>query len=183
MQICEGTIINKFDNSDFYELDSFKFPIPWKTSCILKLGDVFCPVRTDYMECIYWKPRVIMLPSLLSLLVAPEVVITTTSGDTSDNNLGIMTIFGFQCTFNFLKSLNHNEAAINMDGPIVWYSSGAVDWIPGHKLLPFYTDRCPHRDDVRTWKCFHSTGPLWGESIGHWWIPLTKGQMPLPGWC
>ena len=25
---------------------------------------------------------------------------------------------------------------------------------------------------------FHITGPLWGQSTGHWWIPLTKGQ-----WC
>ena len=27
-------------------------------------------------------------------------------------------------------------------------------------------------------KTFHITGPLWGESTSHWWIPLTKGQ-----WC
>ena len=25
---------------------------------------------------------------------------------------------------------------------------------------------------------FQITGPLWGQSTGHWWIPLTKGQ-----WC
>ena len=25
-------------------------------------------------------------------------------------------------------------------------------------------------------KVFHITGPLWGESTSHWWIPLTKGQ-------
>ena len=23
---------------------------------------------------------------------------------------------------------------------------------------------------------FHITGPLWGQSISHWWIPFTKGQ-------
>ena len=27
----------------------------------------------------------------------------------------------------------------------------------------------------KTWK-FSNTGPLWGESTGHQWIPLTKGQ-------
>ena len=25
-------------------------------------------------------------------------------------------------------------------------------------------------------KKFHITGPMWGESIGHWWIPWTKGK-------
>ena len=23
---------------------------------------------------------------------------------------------------------------------------------------------------------FHVTGPLWGESFGHWWIPITKAS-------
>ena len=23
---------------------------------------------------------------------------------------------------------------------------------------------------------FRVTGPLWGESIGHWWIPITKAS-------
>ena len=23
---------------------------------------------------------------------------------------------------------------------------------------------------------FHIAGPLWGESTGHWWIPLTKAS-------
>ena len=41
---------------------------------------------------------------------------------------------------------------------------------------------------------FHITGPLWGESTGDWWIPLTKGQkcrvlpchdiiMEIKVWC
>ena len=25
-------------------------------------------------------------------------------------------------------------------------------------------------------KIFHVTGPLWGESIGHGWLPLTEGS-------
>ena len=29
---------------------------------------------------------------------------------------------------------------------------------------------------------FHVTGPLWGESIGHWWIPLTKASN-AELWC
>ena len=37
---------------------------------------------------------------------------------------------------------------------------------------------CPfaHHDDVIKWKHFRVTGPSWGESIGHWWIPLTKAS-------
>ena len=31
-------------------------------------------------------------------------------------------------------------------------------------------------DDDKTWEHFHVTGPLWGESTGHQWIPLTKHQ-------
>ena len=33
-------------------------------------------------------------------------------------------------------------------------------------------------DDVIKLKRFRVTGPLWGESTDHWWIPLHKGQ-----WC
>ena len=29
---------------------------------------------------------------------------------------------------------------------------------------------------------FHITGPLWGESTGHWWIPLTKAS-DTEFWC
>ena len=29
---------------------------------------------------------------------------------------------------------------------------------------------------------FHVTGPLWGESTGHWWIPLTKTS-DAKLWC
>ena len=31
-------------------------------------------------------------------------------------------------------------------------------------------------DDVKTWKHFRHYWPLWGESTGDRWIPLTKGQ-------
>ena len=31
-------------------------------------------------------------------------------------------------------------------------------------------------DDVTKGKYFRVTGPLWGESTGHWWIPLTKAS-------
>ena len=37
---------------------------------------------------------------------------------------------------------------------------------------------CLVYDDVTTWKRFDITGPLWGESTGDRWIPLTKSQ-----WC
>ena len=30
-----------------------------------------------------------------------------------------------------------------------------------------------HHDDINKWKHFRFTGPLWGESISHRWIPLT----------
>ena len=33
-------------------------------------------------------------------------------------------------------------------------------------------------DIITSWHCntLRTTGPLWGESIGNQWIPLTKGQ-------
>ena len=31
-------------------------------------------------------------------------------------------------------------------------------------------------DDVIKWKHFRVTGPLWGESADHLWIPLTKAS-------
>ena len=44
--------------------------------------------------------------------------------------------------------------------------------------------RCCHRnhDDVIKWKNFPVTGPLWGESTGHWWIPLRKAS-DSELWC
>ena len=33
-----------------------------------------------------------------------------------------------------------------------------------------------HHDDINKWKHFRFTGPLWGESISHRWIPVTRGQ-------
>ena len=33
-----------------------------------------------------------------------------------------------------------------------------------------------------TGNIFHITGPLWGESTGHWWIPLTKAS-DMELWC
>ena len=44
---------------------------------------------------LHWKARVVMMPTLSSL-VAPEVVVMTTSGATSDDKVGIMTTPGFQ---------------------------------------------------------------------------------------
>ena len=35
-------------------------------------------------------------------------------------------------------------------------------------------------DDVMTWNCLRITVPLWGESIVHTWIPLTKDQIYGP---
>ena len=37
------------------------------------------------------------------------------------------------------------------------------------------TNVCDVHNDVMRWKHFHITDPLWGESIGYQWIPLTKG--------
>ena len=48
----------------------------------------------------YWQPRGVMMPSLSSLL-APEVVIMTTSGDTIDDKVYIM------ISFNFLWNLQN----------------------------------------------------------------------------
>ena len=36
--------------------------------------------------------------------------------------------------------------------------------------------------DVIKWKHFRVTDPLWGESTGHWWIPLTKA-IDAEFWC
>ena len=35
---------------------------------------------------------------------------------------------------------------------------------------------------VIKWEHFRIIGPLWGESIGHWWIPLTKANN-AELWC
>ena len=56
-----------------------------------------------YRTCtvLHWKQRVVMM-LILSSLVAPQVVITTTCGACSDDTLNIMTILGFQylCLWN-----------------------------------------------------------------------------------
>ena len=43
---------------------------------------------------LHWNPRVILMPTLPSL-VAPEVVVTTTSGVDNDNNVGVMATLVF----------------------------------------------------------------------------------------
>ena len=37
-----------------------------------------------------------------------------------------------------------------------------------------------YHDDVIKWKYFRVTDPLWGESTGHRWIPLTEDQWRGP---
>ena len=32
-------------------------------------------------------------------------------------------------------------------------------------------------DDIITWKTYHITDCLWGQSTKHWWIPLPKGPV------
>ena len=52
----------------------------------------------------------------------------------------------------------------------------------GNKPVSFSVGPSPFRDislchdGVIQWKHFHVTGPLWGESTGHRWIPPTKDQ-------
>ena len=54
--------------------------------------------------------------------------------------------------------------------------------VPGlYQALQNYTsssgmDSRNCHDNVKKWKLFRVTGPLWGESTGHRWIPLTKVQ-------
>ena len=66
---------------------------------------------------------------------------------------------------------------LGTQGRVVFYGMQACNigfvtkhgqWIPYHIIL--------HPDDVITWKHFRVTGPLWGESTGHQWIPLTKAS-------
>ena len=52
----------------------------------------------------YWQPRGVMMPSLSSLL-APEVVIMTTSGDTIDDKISIMISFNFLWNLQNIQSL------------------------------------------------------------------------------
>ena len=53
------------------------------------------PVPTDeYIDIRHWKPRIVMMPTLPSL-VTPQVVVTT-YGLTSDGKVGIMPILDFQ---------------------------------------------------------------------------------------
>ena len=50
----------------------------------------------------------------------------------------------------------------------------------GHPIPKMHT-QCIHSilmSHVMTSKCFHITGPLWGESTDNRWFPLTKDQ-----WC
>ena len=59
----------------------------------------------------HWKPRIIMMPTLSSL-VALEVVIMTTSSSTSDDKFGIMKSLNFLCkVVRFLMGLPPHEAA------------------------------------------------------------------------
>ena len=52
-------------------------------------------VEQKYTKRSYnWKPREVMM-TILSLLVAPEVVVTTISGATSNDKFGIMTTLNF----------------------------------------------------------------------------------------
>ena len=52
-----------------------------------------------------------------------------------------------------------------------WWHSRDIKHISN---VLFYSYSIVSHDDVIKWKIFHITGPLWGESTGHWWIPLTK---------
>ena len=55
-------------------------------------------MNIDYNSRIFpnWKPKVVLKPTLSSL-VAPAVVITTTAAPTSDHQVGIITTLGCQC--------------------------------------------------------------------------------------
>ena len=55
-------------------------------------------MNIDYNSRIFpnWKPKVVLKPTLSSL-VAPAFVITTTAAPTSDHQVGIITTLGCQC--------------------------------------------------------------------------------------
>ena len=69
-------------------------------ACVIhwKVRVVMMPTLS-YACVIHWKVRVIMMPTLSSL-VAPQVVIMTTCGATSDDKVGIMTTHGFSVCIN-----------------------------------------------------------------------------------
>ena len=56
-------------------------------------------------------------------------------------------------------------------------------WPVTRKMFPFddVIMWCT-REDVTKWKQFCVTVPLWGESTGHWLIPLTKAS-DAELWC
>ena len=53
---------------------------------------------------VHWKPRVVVIPTLSSM-VAPEVVVTTTPVAINDDKVGIMTTLGFQWGLSIDRSL------------------------------------------------------------------------------
>ena len=68
----------------------------------------------------------------------------------------------------FTKSLNYDVISL----------SETVPWSGWHHALhtpsAFVAFVRGIHDDVIRWKYFRVTGPLWGESTGHQWIPITK---------
>ena len=72
----------------------------------------------------HWKPEVVKMPSL-SVLVAPEVVVTTTYSVTSDDKVGIMTNPGFhvidQFCIRFKIQWFFHERVIEISTIFPWY--------------------------------------------------------------
>ena len=69
--------------------------------------------ETQFILVILRKPRIVITPTLSSL-VAPAVVMTTTSGATSDDKFDIMPTRGFCCWKHLRNGKRDNDSTFNV---------------------------------------------------------------------
>ena len=69
-----------------------------------------------------------------------------------------------QVSDDITKITTHNDTMLFVESLRQWIHSIWCDW------------QCRNRCDVMTWTAFRITGPLWGESTGHRWIPLEHNR-------
>ena len=74
------------------------------------------------------------------------------------------------CQYLLLRHLKYSERVIS--GKLCRVHGC---WCPGAWRTQFVISKDIH-DDVINGNLFRVTGPLWGESIGHRWLPLTKAS-------
>ena len=79
---------------------------------------------------------------------------------------------------NFWQDVSLIPVSPRTDHPFSWCHCNNVKWVSWHfKSLAtwLFINSLLRLTAIKSTK-LHITGPLWGESTSHWWIPLTKGQ-------